>query len=181
MRLPSTPATELQRLLRDSVRASLPGGRVIVAVGGDDTTAFARGLADVFREADIAVFEAHIADFFRPRAERGRATGAERYDVATLRRVLVDPFRDAAQTSATTGFQLAAYDAVHDRPAQARWVTGPADAVLIVDGADVLDERLLPSWDWRIVLVAGEAPVADASQVDSVVDVTDPIDPKRVR
>jgi uridine kinase len=180
MRLPSTPVTELQRALRDELRAKLPGGRVIVAVCGDDTTAFARGLADVLREADIAVFQAHILDFLRPRAERATATGAARYDAATLRRVLVDPFRDAAQTSATTGFQLAAYDAVHDRPAQARWVTGPADAVLIVDGADLLDERLLPSWDWRIRLVTAD--VQDESgHPDAVVDVTDPTDPKRVR
>ncbi|WP_052226906.1 nucleoside/nucleotide kinase family protein [Microbacterium mangrovi] len=176
MRLPSTPATELQRALRDEARSRFPGGRVVIAVHGPDTAAFAAGLADVYREGDIAVFRAHIADFQRPRADRARETGAGRYDLATLRRVLIDPFRDAAHTSATTGFQLAAFDAVRDMPAAARWVTGPADATLLVDGSDLLDFRLEGFWDWRIDLSGDADSVAEA-----VVDVTDPADPKRVR
>lgn len=175
MRLPSTPATELQRALRDEARSRFPGGRVVIAVDGPDTTAFARGLADVYREASIAVFQAHVADFQRARADRARETGAGRYDVATLSRVLIDPFRDAAHTSATTGFQLAAFDAARDMPAAARWVTGPADATLLVDGADLLDARLERLWDWRIDL-SGVA----SSAADAVIDITDPDDPKRV-
>jgi uridine kinase len=176
MRLPSTPATELQRALRDEARSRFPGGRVVVAVDGADPAAFAKGLADVYREGGIAVFQAHIGDFQRSRADRARETGAGRYDVATMRRVLIDPFRDAARTSATTGFQLVAFDAARDMTAAARWVTGPADATLLVDGADLLDARLESLWDWRIDLSADAASAADA-----VIDVTDPDDPKRVR
>ena len=180
MRLPSTPVTELQRALRDEVRAQFPAGRVVVALDGDDTAAFADGLAEVFREAGVAVFRARIADFQRPRAERAGATGSARYDTATLARVLIDPFRDAAHTSATTGFQLTAFDADRDMPVGSHWVTGPASATLVIDGPDLLDERLNRLWDWRIRLVTGDS-VAIAHTPDAVVDVTDPTEPKQVR
>ncbi|HKT55650.1 MAG TPA: uridine kinase [Microbacterium sp.] len=179
MRLPSTPVTELQRALRDEVRAQFPAGRVVVAVDGDDTAAFADGLAEVFRESGVAVFRARIANFQLPRAERAGATGAARYNTATLARVLIDPFRDAAHTSATTGFQLAAFDAERDMPVGSRWVTGPASATLVIDGPDLFDDRLVRLWDWRIRLVTGES-VGISQTPDAVVDVTDPAEPKQV-
>src|SRR5688500_5310077 len=124
MRLPVTPTTTLWRGLRDRVRRQNAGGRVIVAVDGLDgagKTVFADGLAEVFAETGDAVFRAGIDGFHRPRIERyarGRRSPEgfylDSYDYPTFRRVLIDPFRDGAQTAAATGFQLAAFDVVRD-------------------------------------------------------------------
>jgi uridine kinase len=159
MRLPTTPVTTLQRVLRDEVRRWFPAGRVIVGVDGIDgsgKTVFADSLAQVFREDGSAVFRASMDDFHRPRVERyamGRRSPEgfyrDSYDEATLRRVLIDPFRDA-HTSATTGFQLAAFDLARDAQVGARWVTAPQDAVLIVDGIFLQRPSLAEIWD-RVV------------------------------
>ncbi len=162
MRLPITPATTLWRTLRDEVRPRFRAGRVIIGVDGTDgsgKTTFADGLAAVFAEDGSAVFRASIDDFHRPRSERwarGRRSPEgyyrDSYDYATFRRVLVDPFRDAGGTGSTTGFQLAAFDLDRDAPAEARWVTGPADAVLIVDGIFLHRRELRDVWDWSVWL-----------------------------
>ncbi len=162
MRLPITPLTTLQRGLREEVRRWFPAGRVILGVDGIDgagKTVFANSLAAVFAEDGSAVFRASMDEFHRPRAERyalGRKSPEgfyrDSYDEDTLRRVLLDPFRDAAHTSATTGFQLAAFDLARDAPLEARWVTGPADAVLIVDGIFLQRPSLADVWDRTIWL-----------------------------
>ena len=162
MRLPVTPATTLWRELRDRVRRRFPGGRVVIAVDGLDgagKTVFADGLADVFAEVGDAVFRASIDGFHRPRAERyerGRWSPEgfylDSYDYATFRRVLIDPFRDGAQTAATTGFQLAAFDLVRDAAVESQWVTAPLDAVLIVDGIFLNRPELRSLWDFSIWL-----------------------------
>jgi uridine kinase len=159
MRLPTTPVTTLQRGVRDEVRRWFPAGRVIVGVDGVDgsgKTTFADSLAQVFREDGSAVFRASMDDFHRPRVERyamGRRSPEgfyrDSYDEATLRRVLIDPFRDA-HTAGTTGFQLAAFDLARDAPVEARWVTAPQDAVLIVDGIFLQRPSLAEIWD-RVV------------------------------
>lgn len=162
MRLPITPATTLWRALRDDVRRRYRAGRVVVAVDGVDgagKTVFADGLAEVFAEDGIAVFRAGIDDFHRPRAER-YARGKDSpdgfyldsYDYATFRRVLIDPFRDGARTAGSTGFQLAAFDLARDSPVDAQWVTGPRDAVLIVDGIFLHRPELRALWDWSVWL-----------------------------
>lgn len=174
MRLPITPANTLWRALRDDMRGMLPGGRVIVAVDGDAAGAriVADGLAAVLGEDGVAAFQAHADDFHLPRAQR---IGDDVYDWSLMRRVLLDPFRDAAHTSATTGFQLSAFDTRRDRPVMARWVTAPADAVLLVDG-DVLDSFMVDDvWDWRL-----HAGPTDRDDIDVAVDVTDPDHPARI-
>ena len=162
MRLPVTPATTLWRELRERVRRRYPAGRVVVAVDGLDgagKTVFADGLAEVFAETGDAVFRAGIDGFHRPRAERyarGRRSPEgfylDSYDYATFRRVLLDPFRDGAQTAGTTGFQLAAFDVARDAPVEAQWVTAPLDAVLIVDGIFLHRPELHDLWDWSVWL-----------------------------
>lgn len=162
MRLPTTPVTALQRDLRDEVRHNYRAGRVLLAVDGVDgsgKTTFADALADVFAEDGSAVFRASIDGFHRPRAERyargaGSAEGFYRdsYDYSTFRRVLVDPFRDGAQTGAATGFQLETFDVVRDAPIEAAWVTAPRDAVLIVDGIFLLRPELRGLWNWSLWL-----------------------------
>jgi uridine kinase len=162
MRLPVTPTTTLWRGLRDRVRRQNAGGRVIVAVDGLDgagKTVFADGLAEVFAETGDAVFRASIDGFHRPRSERylrGRNSPEgfyrDSFDYATFRRVLIDPFRDGAQTAGTTGFQLAAFDVVRDAPVESQWVTAPLDAVLVVDGIFLHRPELRDLWDWSIWL-----------------------------
>ena len=162
MRLPVTPTTTLWRELRDRVRRRNAGGRVIVAVDGLDgagKTVFADGLAEVFAETGDAVFRAGIDGFHRPRSERylrGRRSPEgfyrDSFDYATFRRVLIDPFRDGAQTAGTTGFQLAAFDVVRDAPVESQWVTAPLDAVLVVDGVFLHRPELRDLWDWSIWL-----------------------------
>lgn len=162
MRLPITPVTTLWRELRDEVRRQYPGGRVIVAVDGVDgagKTTFADGLAETFAETGAAVYRTGIDGFHRPRAERylrGRHSPEgfyrDSYDYATFRRVLIDPFRDGAQTSGATGFQLAAFDVARDAPVEAQWVTAPRDAVLVVDGIFLHRPELRDLWDWSVWL-----------------------------
>ena len=85
--------------------------------------------------------------------------------------MLADPFREGWQTSATTGFQLAAYDPARDAPAEARWVTTDAHAVLVVSGPDLSLPALADVWDFR---------VGAAGAVDAVIDATDPLLPVRL-
>jgi uridine kinase len=170
MRLPITPVTTLWRELRADVRRRYPGGRVIVAVDGVDgagKTTFADGFAETFAETGAAVFRAGIDDFHRPRAERyarGRTSPEgfyrDSYDYATFRRVLIDPFRDGAQTSGATGFQLAAFDLRRDVAVEAQWVTAPRDAVLIVDGIFLHRPELRDLWDWSVWLEVPETVAA---------------------
>jgi uridine kinase len=169
MRLPITPVTTLWRELRDEVRRLYRGGRVILAIDGVDgagKTTFADGLAEVFAEVGAAVYRASIDDFHRPRSERyaqGRTSPEgfyrDSYDYATFRRVLIDPFRDGAQTSGATGFQLGAFDVARDAPIEAQWVTAPRDAVLIIDGIFLHRRELRGLWDWSLWLEVPE-PVA---------------------
>jgi len=181
MRLPVTPVTTLWRELRDEVRRRCPAGRVIVAVDGRDgagKTTFADGWAEVFAETGAAVFRASIDGFHRPRAERyvrGRTSPEgfyrDSFDYATFRRVLIDPFRDGAQTAATTGFQLAAFDVVRDAPVASQWVTAPRDAVLIVDGIFLHRPELRDLWDWSVWL---EVPAEVAFARMALRDGSDP-------
>ncbi len=181
MRLPTTPATTLQRGLRDEVRQHNRGGRVIIAVDGIDgagKTVFADGLADVFAEDGSAVFRASIDDFHRPRAERyarGRHSPEgfyrDSYDYATFRRVLIDPFREGTQTGASTGFQLAAFDLARDTPVESAWTTAPRDAVLIVDGIFLHRPELKNLWNWSVWL---DVPIDVAYRRLALRDGSDP-------
>jgi len=162
MRLPITPVTTLQRALRDEVRHGYPAGRILLGVDGIDgagKTVFADGFAEAFAEEGVAVYRASIDDFHRPRAERyarGRTSPEgfyrDSFDYATFRRVLIDPFREGAQTAASTGFQLAAYDVVRDATALSQWATAPRDAVLIVDGIFLHRPELRALWHWSVWL-----------------------------
>lgn len=181
MRLPTTPVTTLLRALRDEVRQHYRGGRILVAVDGMDgagKTTFADALADVFAEDGSAVFRASIDDFHRPRAERyerGRRSPEgfyrDSFDYSTFRRALIDPFREGAQTGATTGFQLAAFDLARDTPIEAAWTTAPRDAVLIVDGIFLHRPELRGLWNWSVWL---DVPIDVAYQRLALRDGSDP-------
>lgn len=163
MRLPITPATTLQRELRAQLRHNSPAGRVIVAVDGWDsnsTRAFADAFAAIIAEDGAAVVRASVGDFLRPRAERRAEPAASDIDAETLRRVLLDPFREGGQTAGTTGFQLAAWDAARDAMVQARWVTADADAVLLIDGPFVQRADLRSAFSFTVWLEGSEAELA---------------------
>jgi len=180
MRLPITPASTLQRALRDEIVARYRGGRVLVGVDGRDgagKTVFADALASVFRETGRAVFRASLDDFHRPRSER-YARGRSRpeghyldsYDYPTFRRVLVEPFLAGGDVD-DTGFQLRAFDLHHDAPAEAAWETGPRDAHLIVDGLFLNRPELRDLWHWTVFL---DVPAAVAAARMAARDGTDP-------
>ena len=157
-----TPLTTLQRELRDEVRHNYPAGRLLLAIDGIEgagQAAFADGFAEVFAEEGTAAYRASIRDFHRPRAERDkhgrtspRGVYEDSYDYPTFRRVLIDPFREGAATSAATGFQLTAFDPDRDAPTEAAWVTAPRDAVLIVDGVFLHRPELRGIWHWSLWL-----------------------------
>ncbi len=135
-------------------------GRTTLAVDGPDgagKTQFADDLALAFERAGFAVFRASVDDFHRPRELRYRAGrySAEGYyrdafDYSVLRRVLLEPFR----MGGSTGFQLRGFDLERDMPVESAWVTGPADAILIVDGVFLNRFELRGAWNFSIWLDA---------------------------
>lgn len=138
-------------------------GRTLLAVDGPDgagKTSFADDLATAFRRRGFEVFRASIDDFHAPREIRHRAGrfSAEGYyrdafDYSLFRRVLAEPFR----MGGSTGFQLAAFDLERDTPVEAEWMTGPADAILVVDGVFLDRPELRGLWNFSIWLDADPA------------------------
>jgi len=206
MRLPITPVNTLLRDLRGQLRQNHPGGRLLVAVDALPsvaTAAFADAFADVVAEDGTAVFRAGADGFLLPpRARPGHSREPAWFDEETFRRVLVDPFRGGVHTSATTGFQLAAWDPRRERPAEARWVTAPEDAVIVVDGPFLNTPALRGIWHFSVWLEVADSALAaregrsmDApysrtelaylreqpvQRASALVDVTDPQHPVQV-
>ena len=133
-------------------------GRVLIGIDGPDAagkTIFAADLAAALRTNGAEVFQASLDDFHFPRAhryERGRTSAAgyyaDAFDLALFRRVLVDPFR----AGGSTGFVLAGFDLERDQPLESRWTTGPADAILLVDGVFLQRPELRGLWNAVIYL-----------------------------
>ena len=167
MRLVTTPRVDLLRDLRTEITHNYRVGRVIIAVdgrSGSGTAGFADDLAEVFREDDHAVFRASIDDFHRPREERyarGRDSADgyynDSFDYSLFKRALIEPFRMAG----STGFQLVGFDEERNVGEEMRWVTGPKDAFLIVDGVFLHRPELRGLWHYSIWL---EVPAAEAYQ-----------------
>ena len=135
---PPTPRSEFLDALAGEILHNYAKGRVVVAVDGIvGGRALAGDLAAALREAGHAVFRASLDDFQRPRAQRIQqgAHSKEAYyldwfDYSAFLRVLVQPFR----LGGSTGFILATFDAARDMARESRWVTGPQDAILLIDG-----------------------------------------------
>jgi uridine kinase len=163
------------------------------ADGSAGTASFADDLAAVFREAGHTAFRASIRDFHRSHAERA-ARGDESpesyyrdaFDYRTLRRVLIDPFRMAG----STGFQTSAFDEQRDAPTQSRWLTAPADAVLIIDGVFLNRPELRDLWNFSILLEDPNMPgrvlepyfseTDPRAQASAIVDNSAPDAPRRI-
>ncbi|QTX05105.1 hypothetical protein [Agromyces archimandritae] len=195
MRLVTTPRVTFLRGLADEILARFGRGRVVVTVDGPwlaGKTAFGDDLAAVLAERDRAVFRASMEAFHRSREEQARFGPdiAERYyrfgfDESALRRVLIDPFR----MGGSTAFVTAVFDPVADRWVEPKWITGPADAFLVLDGRFLARPSLADIADVRIVLAGEPADAADAiayaaadprATASAVVDNADPALPERV-
>jgi len=196
---PATPASDFADALVGEIRHNYRLGRVIVAVDGvEDTGPFAERLAAAFVRSGVHTVRARMDDFQRPREARelrgdGVAEGYyfDRYDLSTLKRVLIEPFR----LGGSTGFQLASFDAARDRAAESRWLTAPADAVLVLDGPFLQRPGLRGQINFTIYLEGsqfGLAPeVVGADELyqaeagprfgaSAIVSVADPEHPRRV-
>jgi uridine kinase len=145
--------------LADEILHNYGKGRAIVAVDGLDgagKTRFADALAAQLGIGHRAVFRASIDDFHWPRVRRyarGRdsAEGFYRdsYDYETFKRVLVEPFRSPG---AIGSFVLQAFDLKRDAPFEPKWSSGPADALLVVDGIFLNRPELRGLWNYSIWL-----------------------------
>lgn len=131
-------------------------GRTMLAIDGPEgagTAAFADDLATALRRTGHTVLRASIEGFHHPREfrhRRGRYEAEGRYrdsfDLATLRRVLIEPFRLGG--SAT--FVTEAFDQRRDAPVEPKWEDAPPDAVLVIDGVFLNRPELRDLWHWSI-------------------------------
>ena len=135
-----------------------PRGRVIVAVDGIDGAGkshFANDLAEAIRVTGRHVLRASVDGFHRPRvlryaagSESPRGFYQDSYDYETLRRVLIDPFRDGG----TGSFVLEAFDHRRDAPIEPKWMTAKPDSILVFDGIFLHRPELRGLWSFSIWL-----------------------------
>jgi uridine kinase len=121
-------------------------------------------LSAILRDRGHRVFRPSMERFLRLRAaqdEYGDDTPARYYgygfDESALRRVLVEPFR----MGGSTAFVTAVFDPTRDAWIEPKWITGPSDAILVLDGRFVLRPRLADLWDVRIALDGDPVDPAD--------------------
>ncbi|MFC9561123.1 hypothetical protein [Agromyces sp. NPDC056965] len=194
MRLVTTPRVTFLRSIADEVLQHHGRGRMIVAIDGplqSGKTELADDLAAVLEERDHSVFRASMEGFHRSR-EAQAAFGADTpdryyrygFDESALRRVLVEPFR----LSGSTAFVTRVWDPTRDAWVEPKWITGPEDAILVLDGRFVLRPRLAGLWDVRIALDGDPVDPADRIayaesdprlEASVVIDNSDPEHPRR--
>jgi uridine kinase len=176
--------SEVLAALADEILHNYGKGRAIVAVDGLDgagKTVFADALAAQLGIGNRAVFRASMDDFHNPRAvryARGKDSPEgfyrDSYDYATFRRVLVEPFR----TGWIGSFVLRAFDLKRDAPFEQKWSSGPADALLVVDGIFLNRPELKGLWNYSIWLevdpdvAAGRVIARDATDFEH--DIANP-------
>jgi uridine kinase len=169
------------RALATEILHNYGRGRAFVAVDGlegSGARAFADDLAALVKEDGHAAFRASLSDFLLPRAERA-VRGDDAVDESKLRRMLVEPFR----LGGSAAWVPRAFDAAADRDVQATWVTGPKDALLIVDGALSGRESLAGLWNFSVWVEGGEAAgrgTEARARSLAVIDNADPEHPRRL-
>ncbi len=182
--------TDVLDALAAEILHNYPRGRVIVAVDGIDGAAeFTDDLAEAFKNAGRAAFRASMRNFREPRVLRysaGSLPTTETYDLETLHRVLIDPFRDGG----TGSFVLAAYDAERDAPIEPKWITAKADALLLVDGASLQAAELRGLWHYAVWIEPSGAANAELATyikqvkpralASAIIDASDPERPRRL-
>jgi uridine kinase len=200
--VPSDLSQESNRRFFDAQAAEIVHnygrGRVVVAVDGAvGASDFGRELVAALVRAGHASVFASIDDFVQPKAPDATAqqTSSDyyerRYDYATFRRVLVDPFR----LGGSTGFIVAAFDEQAARAIEPVWRTASADAILVVSGPFLARPELRGTFNYTIFLETPTRPqnaafdeALDRYAVEAeprfaataIVDVADPEQPRRV-
>ena len=183
-------ATDVFEALATEILHNYGKGRTVVAIDGFAGTAeFADHLADAVTLAGHAVFRASIRNFRQPPVARyaGGSVAVERsIDLETLRRVLIDPFRDGG----TGSFVLAAFDPDRQAPIPQKWRTAKPDSLLIIDGELLQEPDLRGLWHYTVWLdSAGETSPEQAQYLkklkpgttaSAIVDNTDPEQPRRL-
>jgi uridine kinase len=188
--------------LAEEILHNYAHGRVIVALDSEDTAAadaFGADLVEVLKKRGHSAFAARLNDFVAPR-ERREAWGpasaeslyGNTYDLSVLRRVLIDPFR----MGGSTGFVAAAYDRARERQIQAKWLTAPEDAILVLSGEYLQRPELKGLWNFtawleskpldppdKLVAAARKLYARDVKAreaASAIIDNSDPDHPMRV-
>jgi uridine kinase len=192
--------SEVIAALADDILHNYGKGRVIIAVDGLDgvgRSEFADALAARLGIGHRAVFRASMDDFQNSRATReakgiDSAEGSYRntFDYVTFKRMLVEPFRSPGSIGS---FVLQAFDEERDIPFEPKWTSGPADAMLIVDGIYLNRPELKGIWNFSIWVEgeqAADGPDAEVEQLyidessprttaTAIIDNTDVDHPRR--
>ncbi len=150
-------------------------GRVIVALDSENAAAadaFGADLVELLKKRGHSAFLARMNDFVAPRARReawGPASAeslyGNTYDLSVLRRVLIDPFR----MGGSTGFVAAAYDRAREQQIQAKWLTAPEDAILVISGEYLQRPELRGLWNFTAWLESTPAKKTPVDPVDTLV------------
>ncbi|WP_378146759.1 hypothetical protein ACFJGV_03130 [Cnuibacter sp. UC19_7] len=195
MELETTPASLLADGLAAEITHNYGRGRIAVAVDGiAGTRLIADELAAALRRDGRQAVRASLDDFRMP-AERVRATPEgeyfDRYDVPTLQRVLLAPFK----LGGSTGFQVRAFDAERDTVAESAWTTAGPDAYLVLDGPFLQRPGLRGRFNATVYVETRWAEVPEVLQgadelyqaeagprfgATAIVDSADPAHPRRV-
>jgi uridine kinase len=129
---------------------------VRVAIDGPDAagkTILADELAPLIERSGRTVIRASIDGFHRPRAQR-IARGPESpegyfrdsFDYPAFRAVLLDPLGPGGNRE----YRRRIFDFRTDMSVEAPLETGPANAVLVVDGVFLLRRELIDLWDFSV-------------------------------
>lgn len=150
----------------------------LVAIDGTSCvgkTTLADELAVVLEEAGLLVVRVSGDDFHQPREvrhRRGRLSAEgyleDSYDLASLRRLVLDPARKGEPSVRTASYDLAA-----DAPVTPEPVELTPSAVVLVEGEFLLVPELAEAWDLGIMLVADPAVIL-ARALDRDADLGSP-------
>lgn len=140
-----------------------PGHPARVAVDGITAvgkTTFADALATALRQRGRSVVRVSMDGFHYPRTVRyrqGRTSAAgyyeDAYDLASVRRVLLDPLGPQGDRR----YRSAVIDLATDTPIDGPVLTANPDDVLVVDGSFLQKPILRDAWDLVVYLHAGFA------------------------
>lgn len=158
---------DLIEALAEEILHNYAHGRVIVAIDSEDVAAadaYGADLVELLKKRGHSAFAARMNDFVSPR-DRRQAWGPDSaevryrntYDYSVLRRVLIDPFR----MGGSTGFVAAAYDRAREQQIQAKWLTAPEDAILVLSGEFLQRPELGGLWNFTAWVESRPAETSD--------------------
>jgi hypothetical protein len=187
---PISPGAAVAELAERIAGLPAPGRATRVLVDGAPAAGpgeWADALVEPLRLLGRPVLRASAADFLRPaslRLEHGRRNPQSLLDgwldVGALRRELLDPLGDGGSGDVL----LRWWDAAADRSARAAYVSAPAGAVLVLDGALLLGAGLPAELTVHLHLSDGalgrRTPPEDAWTLPAYRDYAEQVGPQRV-